>query len=388
MDDVTDGRTRPRRPIVLRLLVAFLTVSLVPIGVLALLSLQESRGTEAHIEGEAEEGAEGSGEKLFGLPIATVELIVAGGSLVFSVVMAMYIGRTLVRPIRELQSSMSRVEAGDLDAEAPIRSDDELGRLSASFNKMVQGVRREALIRDLFGQYVTPELASVAIEQEGKLDGQLVTSTIIFADIRDFTGVSEALPASNLIEMLNRYFERMAGVVVDHGGLVNKFGGDSLLAIFGSPLNPNTDHGARAVRAAIAMEAALIDFNREQVDAYLPEIMIGIGIATGDVVAGNVGSTKKLEYTVIGDAVNVSSRLQAMTKEIGHSILANAETARAGSEAASFEEVGEIEVRGRLKKVRVFSVTASTNGLRRHEARTGRHGTAPDGPDGTRPPDS
>jgi adenylate cyclase len=353
----TDQRARRGIPLMLRLLVAFLAVSLVPIGVLAYLSWRESRGTEAHVEGEAgEETARAQSDSLFGLPIATIELAVAGASLVFSAAMALYIGRTLVRPIRQLQHSMSRVEAGDLEVTNPVRSGDELGKLAGSFNSMVAGLRREAFIRDLFGQYVTPELASVAIEHRGKLDGQLVTSTIIFSDIRDFTGVSETLPASRLIEMLNRYFARMSSVIVEQGGLVNKFGGDSILAVFGTPLNPTPDHAARAVRTALAMAKELVEFNREQTQAYLPDIMIGIGIATGDVVAGNVGSSKKLEYTVIGDAVNVASRLQAMTKEVGHTILANAETARAAADAAMFEEVGEVDVRGRVKKARVFVV--------------------------------
>ena len=352
----TDQQARRGIPLVLRLLVAFLAVSLVPISVLAYLSWRESRGTEAHIEGEGEETARAENETLFGLPIATIELAVAGASLVFSAAMAVYIGRTLVRPIRQLQHSMSRVEAGDLEVTNPVRSGDELGKLAGSFNSMVAGLRREAFIRDLFGQYVTPELASVAIEHRGKLDGQLVTSTIIFSDIRDFTGVSETLPASRLIEMLNRYFARMSSVIVEQGGLVNKFGGDSILAVFGTPLNPTPDHAARAVRTALAMDKELVEFNREQSQAYLPDIMIGIGIATGDVVAGNVGSSKKLEYTVIGDAVNVASRLQAMTKEVGHTILANAETARAAADAAMFDEVGEVDVRGRVKKARVFVV--------------------------------
>lgn len=343
------------------LLAAFLAVSLVPISVLAFLSWRESRFRAAHAEETApgvERETNGPMETLFGLPIAAIELAVAGASLGFSVLMAIYVGRTLVRPIRELQSSMARVQTGDLGVTAPVHSDNELGRLAGSFNQMVEGLRREAFIRDLFGQYVTPELARVAIEQQGKLDGQLVTSTIIFSDIRDFTGVSEALPASSLIEMLNRYFTRMSALIVEHGGLVNKFGGDSILAVFGTPLNPNPDHALRAVSAALAMANQLSEFNREQARAYLPEIMIGIGIATGDVVAGNVGSSKKLEYTVIGDAVNVASRLQAMTKEVGRPILASAETARAVSGTAAFTDVGEVEVRGRVKKVRVFSVDA------------------------------
>lgn len=368
----TTPATAGRRSLVGRLLVAFLAVSLAPISVLAFLSWQESRGREAPegaggaVEQHADEAGEGgsvegpagsAGEALFGIPIAAIELGVAGVSLVFSVLMALYVGRTLIRPIRELESSMARVQEGDLGVSAPVRSTDELGRLAASFNQMVDGLRRGAFIRDLFGQYVTPELARVAIEHQGRLDGQLVTSTIIFSDIRDFTGVSEALPASSLIEMLNRYFTRMSALIVEHGGLVNKFGGDSILAVFGTPLNPSPDHAVRAVRAAIAMVRALAEFNREQALAYLPEIMIGIGIATGDVVAGNVGSSKKLEYTVIGDAVNVASRLQAMTKEIGRPILASAETFRAAHGAGAFVEVGEVDVRGRVKKVRAFSVT-------------------------------
>lgn len=203
------------------LLAAFLAVSLVPISVLAFLSWRESRLRAAHPEGE-EPGIEretaGPMETLFGMPIAVIELAVAGASLGFSVLMAIYVGRRLIRPIRELELSMARVQTGDLSVTAPVRSDDELGRLAGSFNRMVEGLRREAFIRDLFGQYVTPELARVAIEHEGKLDGQLVTSTIIFSDIRDFTGVSEALPASSLIEMLNRYFIRMSAFVVEHGG--------------------------------------------------------------------------------------------------------------------------------------------------------------------------
>lgn len=349
---------RIRRPIVLRLMVAFLVVSLVPVGILALLSIRESQGPpETSVEGDVHDEAQHiESETIFGLSIATVELGVAGASLALSALMALHIARTIVRPIRELESSMTRVEEGDLDAKAPVRSEDELGRLAASFNRMVEGVKREAFIRDLFGQYVTPELAKIAIEHEGRLDGQLVTSTIIFSDIRDFTGVSESLPASNLIDMLNRYFDRMSALIVENGGLVNKFGGDSLLAVFGTPLNPHPDHAARAVRAALAMERALIEFNQEQARTYLPELRIGIGIATGDVVAGNVGSAKRLEYTVLGDAVNVASRLQTMTKELHRTILANAETARAAPDEAHFEDVGEVPVRGRTKTTRVLAL--------------------------------
>jgi adenylate cyclase len=116
---------------------------------------------------------------------------------------------------------------------------------------------------------------------------------------------------------LNRYVERMLVVVENEGGIVNKFGGDSLLAIFGSPLNPGPDHAERAVRASLGMRVALAEFNRDQVEAEMPELHVGFGLATGELVAGNVGSDRKLEYTVIGEPVNLAARLQELTTELG-----------------------------------------------------------------------
>jgi adenylate cyclase len=347
----THGLRRTR--IVTRLVAAFVCVSLLPIATLAGLAIYESRGSETE---HVEEGTEASGEseEIAGIPTAALELGVAGVSLGLAIVVALIVGRTVVRPLRELEQTIGRVDEGDLTARAPVTGSDELGRLADAFNGMVAGLERERVIRDLFGQYVTPQLAEAAIEQQGRLDGQLVTSSVLFADIRDFTGISESVPASELIRMLNRYFDRMARIVVDAGGLVNKFGGDSLLAVFGSPLNPTGDHAVRAVRAALAMEEALEAFNAEQRDMYLPEIRIGIGVASGDVVAGNVGSSTKLEYTVIGDAVNVASRLQALTKEVGESMLFSAETARLASEVAPFVSCGQIEVRGKARPVNVL----------------------------------
>jgi adenylate cyclase len=370
---------RLRNRIAVRLLAAFLVVSLLPIGILGYLSWQEAREPAgAHEEdlarGEVEEeggAAEGSSEeRLFGLPIATVELIVAGVSLGLSIAMALYLARTLVRPLRQLQGSMRRVEDGNLDVTTSVSSMDEIGELTRSFNRMVEGLRRATLVRDLFGQYVTPELAEAAIERRGQLDGQLVTATVLFADIRDFTGIAEALPASRLIKILNDYFERMSVVVVEEDGFVNKFGGDSLLAVFGTPLNPSPDHSVRAVRAAVRMRSALARFNREQEDAWLPQIMIGIGVATGDVVAGNVGSERKLEYTVIGDAVNVASRLQAMTKELDKSVLTDGETARDAAAVANCVLVGEISVRGKRRTVQVFSVEDARDAMEQGERRS------------------
>jgi adenylate cyclase len=349
----------PRRSrIAVRLLAAFLVVSILPITILGYLSWRESRSPS----GEGAEGEAHTAERVFGMSVATVELAVAAASLLLSIAMALLVAQTLVRPLRRLQASMRRVERGELDVALDVTSSDELGQLAMSFNRMVDGLRRESLVRDLFGQYVTPELAEAAIERRGELDGQLVTCTVLFADIRNFTGIAESLPATRLVKMLNEYFARMSKVVVEEHGFVNKFGGDSLLAVFGTPLNPAPDHGARGVHAALRMEEVLVEFNREQEEEWLPQIMIGIGVATGDVVAGNVGSETKLEYTVIGDAVNVASRLQAMTKELDEPILADGETARAARTAARFDRVGDVAVRGKARPVDVFVVSRPESG--------------------------
>ena len=345
-----------RSSIVVRLLAAFVIVSLLPIIVLAVLSLQEATADPAaHEEGATTVELTASHGRLAGVPIEFIELGVAGVSLVLSVAAALYVGRTIIGPLRSLEGSMHHVEAGDLDTAAAVTTDDEIGHLAAAFNRMVGGLKREALVRDLFGQYVSPEVARLAIEQEGKLEGQVIECTVLFVDIRRFTALAEVLPPARLIGTLNRYFERMLEVVEAEGGIVNKFGGDSLLAVFGSPLNPSPDHAERAVRAALRMRLALAEFNREQAAEEMPELRVGFGLATGELVAGNVGSSRKREYTVIGDPVNLAARLQELTPELRTDVLMSAETARRASSVARLRSLGEIEVRGRAEPVEVYS---------------------------------
>lgn len=352
----TDPRVRARSSIVVRLVAAFLIVGFLPISVLALLSLQETATEPVAEHNEATEGTEaGTAETIAGVPIAVVELGVAGVSLALGIGAALYIGRTIVRPVRSLEAAMHRVESGDLEASAPVMGNDEIAHLASAFNRMTEGLQREVLVRDLFGQYVSPEVARLAIDQRGHLEAQVVECTVLFVDIRRFTALAEVMSPARLIGTLNRYFERMLAAVEAQGGIVNKFGGDSLLAVFGSPLNPSPDHARRAVQAALEMRQALKEFNAEQLQAELPEVRVGFGIASGELVAGNVGSSRKLEYTVIGDPVNLAARLQELTTDLGADILISAETARLAEGVHRLRPLGEIEIRGRAQGVRVFT---------------------------------
>ena len=348
-----------RSGVVARLIAAFLLVSLLPIGILAYLSARETSGSsteEAHTEA--------TGDEILGVPIAHVEVGVAVASLVLAIATAAFLGRSLVRPLRELEKAMHRVESGDLEVRAKTNGrNDEIAHLAHSFNNMVEGLERERLVRDLFGQYVSPEVAALAIERRGRLEGQLVEATVLFVDIRDFTGLSERLAPHLLIRALNRFLSAASAAVAGEGGMVNKFGGDSILAVFGTPLNPAPDHAAHAVRAALAVLAAVDRFNAEERDPDHLDLRVGIGVATGELVAGNVGGDDKVEYTVIGDAVNLASRLQALTKETGQRVLVSDVTARAAGAAASFSTVGDVTVRGKREPVHTCAVVEALTEL-------------------------
>jgi adenylate cyclase len=349
-----------RSGIVARLIAAFLLVSLLPIGILAYLSARETSGPGP--EGTEQAHTEATGDEILGIRIAHVEVGVAAASLVLAIATAAFLGRSLVRPLRELEGAMHRVEGGDLDVRAKTNGrNDEIAHLARSFNTMIEGLERERLVRDLFGQYVSPEVAALAIERKGRLDGELIEATVLFVDIRDFTALAERLAPRALIRTLNTFLSAASSAVAGEGGMVNKFGGDSVLAVFGTPLNPAEDHAGRAVRAALAILEAVERFNADERDPHHPDLRVGIGVATGEVVAGNVGGDDKVEYTVIGDAVNLASRLQTLTKETGQPILVSDPTARAAGAVASFSSVGDVTVRGKREPVHTCAVRALTN---------------------------
>lgn len=341
--DVQRFRTRSVS-VLARLLITFLVVTLWPMVTLVVLSLQRARLLLT---------AEDPQAVLRNL--VTMEAFILVVSLLVSISVALFVTRSITRPIQVLQEGMHGVEQGDLKVKLPVLSTDELGYLTGGFNQMVSGLRQGERMRTLLNLYVTPEVARAAIEQGAHLGGSQVECSVLFSDIRDFTGLSERLSPMDLIETLNRYMTRMVAVVMQSGGMVNKFGGDSLLAVFGTPLNPAADHAARAVKTALEMQQALIEFNQQQRSRGAPELRIGIGVATGAVVAGNVGGQDRIEYTVIGDTVNLAARLQEKSKELGLMMVLHGDTYAQACNVLELP-VGEhqiIEVRGRQQPVEI-----------------------------------
>ena len=219
-----------------------------------------------------------------------------------------------LRPIRDLAEGTQRVAAGDYSQRLPVVQDDDLGALSASFNRMQAGLAERQRLQAAFGTYVDPALATRLLEQGDDIfTGERREVTVMFVDIRDFTPFAEANPAEDVVARLNALFEIVVPAVVDAGGHVNKFLGDGALAVFGAP-NDLADHADAAVSAAVLIDRLVA----ERFDGTL---RIGIGINTGVVIAGTIGGAGKLEFTLIGDTVNVAARVEQLTKTTGDTIL-------------------------------------------------------------------
>ncbi len=339
-----------RLPIHMRLIFLFLIVAEYPLAMLALSAYSRAQGMV---------GAENPQVILDNMLWSMV--FIFGVVVVLSAVITYATSRVIVQPLEKLQVAMEQVAGDDLTVQMEVTSKDEIGVVSERFNEMVAGLRQAELLRNLLNLYVSPEVARAAVEGGANLGGQVVECSVLFSDIRGFTSLSEQLSPDQLIETLNRYMSRMVDVVIDNGGIVNKFGGDSLLAVFGTPLNPAEDHAARAIRTALAMQKALVNFNLEQVKKNQPELQIGIGIASGPVVAGNIGGQGRIEYTVIGDTVNLASRLQDLTKELNQDVLVNSAAIQQATQsiALAAQPLGEIPVRGKAEKVNIFAVLSN-----------------------------
>jgi adenylate cyclase len=211
--------------------------------------------------------------------------------------------------------------------------------------------------RELFRKFATPEVAEELLVSGFALGGKQVDATVMFSDIRSFTGLVESLPPAETIELLNNYYTLMFDAIGGQGGIVNQMLGDGLMALFGTPL-PHADHAERAVRAGLDMLELVAGFDREQAERGKPEIRIGVGIASGQVIAGYTGTERRVTYTCVGDTVNLAAHLEAHTKVLGRPILIDERTRAGLSRTIRVEDHGPVQFKTRAQPVRVYSVVA------------------------------
>ena len=255
-----------------------------------------------------------------------------------------------LQPIRDLAEGTQRIAAGDYSRRLPVVQDDDLGALAASFNRMQAGLAERQRLQAAFGTYVDPALAARLLEQgDDVFTGERREVTVMFVDVRDFTPFAEANSAEDTVSRLNALFEIVVPAVVDAGGHVNKFLGDGALAVFGAP-NDLADHADAAVGAAVVI-------HRLVAERFDGELRIGIGINTGTVIAGTIGGGSKLEFTLIGDTVNVAARVEQLTKTTGDAILLTHPTFDAlASRPPELADRGAHALKGKAAAVRVFGL--------------------------------
>lgn len=280
-----------------------------------------------------------------------------------AVVLAFMLSRSLVGPLRRLVRATEQVKAGDRELEIVIRTRDEVEALAQAFQSMVVDLRTKERIREKLGKYIDPRIADQIIERTGAAGsiGERRVMTVMFTDLKGFTSISENLVPTTLVKLLNRYLELMSAPVSANSGVIDKYVGDAVMAFWGPPFCDAGGQAALACRAALAQLEALNRLKAELPEILgmrrgLPDLGVRAGIATGDVVVGNIGSAVAQGYTVVGDTVNLSSRLESMNKAYGTAILACGTTWEQARGEMEGREVDVIRVVGKEDPVRIFEV--------------------------------
>ncbi len=291
--------------------------------------------------------------------VIALDLIVSMYVIITSII---FVSRSLLAPTQELYEAQEAVRRGDLKSKAAVLTEDELGQVTSRFNVMVDALRERDLIKSALHRYLSPSVADELIESGGVIESKLVEATVMFTDIQGFTTLSETLQPEETVELLNAYFSVMNAIIHKEGGTVNNFIGDAVVAIFNVPIQ-NATHAKSAVQAARAIQQALATETFTLASGRTVSLPTRVGINTGSVCAGVIGSSERQGYTVYGDAVNLAARIEPLNKRYGTRILASESTIRLayeqGLSPAGVIAQERTTVAGRKEDVMVYRIEAS-----------------------------
>ena len=324
------------------MLFCFIVSSVFPVAILlsSYISVQINNGLEIH-----------GGVIFVSILLMLISFIITHG-----------LSRLILNPLKNLTEASKRIQNGDYKSRVGIVTSDELGALADSFNDMADSLAEKEFMRDTFGKIVDPEVRDYLMSGSGKeslgaaLGGETREVTVLFCDIRSFTAMSEKMEASEVVQLLNKYFTALGKCIAAHHGIINKYIGDAIMAIFGAPVK--SENSARdAFLAALDMRKALVEVNEDFKKEGFPEVHFGIGIHTGPVFAGTIGAENRMEYTVIGDTVNTASRLESLCKTYTKDlILSEASAEKLGKEDSKLSFVAEAEIRGKSQPMKLYTL--------------------------------
>jgi len=294
-----------------------------------------------------------------GLSVEQVIALDILASLYVIIASIVFVSRALLASTQGLFVAQDAVARGELNHRAAVLTDDELGEVTQRFNVMVDALRERELMRITMDRYLTPEVATELIASGGVLASRSVEASVMFTDIEAFSTLSETLDPQETVELLNAYFALVNRIINQAGGNVNNFIGDAVVAMFNVP-TPQASHALAAIEAAIQIQTAIEAEWFTLRSGHRVQLHTRIGVNTGPVCAGAIGSSERQGYTVYGDAVNLAARIEPLNKRFGTRILLAAETVRAavahGFEASAVKSLGEVTVAGRQQAVEVFAL--------------------------------
>jgi adenylate cyclase len=283
--------------------------------------------------------------------------VISAAALFVGLVGSFVLGGYITGPLGRLERGVRKLQAGEWDTRVAVTTSDEVGLLTRAFNEMAASLGEKELIKDAFSRYVSRQVAEIIFNDPAKyistLKGQRKNVTVLFADIRGFTPLSELLGPEEVVKLLNDYLSHMTDVVFKHEGTLDKFLGDGLMAVFGAPVEQSAST-LNAVRAAVEMRSRLEEFNVRQRAGGRQEVRVGIGVNFGEAVVGNIGSRQRMDYTVIGDTVNVAQRIQTFA-DGGQIVLSDVAYARVAG-AVDARALGSYELKGKKKAVALYEV--------------------------------
>ena len=296
-----------------------------------------------------------------GLELHSGVIIVSVLLMIIAFVITISLSKLILNPLKNLTEASKRIQNGDYKSRVGIVTSDELGELADSFNDMADSLAEKEFMRDTFGKIVDPEVRDYLMSGAGKaslgeaLGGENREVTVLFCDIRSFTSMSEKMAAAEVVSLLNRYFTALGQCITAHHGIINKYIGDAIMAIFGAPV-ASQNSAEDAFAAALDMRKALEKVNKEFAEDGLPQLRFGIGIHTGPVFAGTIGAENRMEYTVIGDTVNTASRLESLCKTYTTNLLLSEAAVEKLGNGGKLTFVADAQIRGKTEPMKIYTL--------------------------------